>query len=69
VEVDLITRVSVGTIEIGRELMAHLRQGCEGPLGLVQEPRLGHTGQGHRELVGHDGLNPSCSKDRGGVDL
>jgi hypothetical protein len=27
------------------------------------------TGQGHRKIVGHDDLIPSCSKDRGGLDL
>jgi hypothetical protein len=30
---------------------------------------LGHTSQGHREIVGHDGLISSCGEDQGRVDL
>jgi hypothetical protein len=69
VEVDLITLASISALEVGHELMAQLHSGGEGPLRQVHEPRPGHTGQGHREVVGHDDLIPSCSEDRGGVDL
>jgi hypothetical protein len=30
---------------------------------------LGHAGQGHWEVVGHDDLIPSYNEDLGGVDL
>jgi hypothetical protein len=59
----------VGTVKVGREVMAQLWPGVEGSLRQVHEPRLGHTGQGHREVVGHDGLISSCREDKGGVDL
>jgi hypothetical protein len=69
VEVDLITLASISALEVGHELMAQLHSRGEGPLRQVHEPRPGRTGQGHREVVGHDDLIPSCSEDRGGVDL
>jgi hypothetical protein len=63
VEAKLITRVSVCALNVGRELMTQLPPGGEGPLEQVPEPRSGCTGQGHREVVDHDDLIPSCSED------
>jgi hypothetical protein len=68
-EVGLVARSSIGTLDVGHELAAQVRPGVEGPLGQVQEPRLGHSSQGNMEVVGHNGLIRSCHKDRGGVDL
>jgi hypothetical protein len=64
-----LPRVSVGALEVGRELTTQLHPGGEGPLVQVHESRSGRTGQGHKEVVDHDDLILSCSKDRGGVDL
>jgi hypothetical protein len=69
VEVDLVAGASVGSLKVGREVMAQLFPGGEGVLGWVHEPQLGRVGQGHREVVGHDSLIPSCSEDGGGVDM
>jgi hypothetical protein len=38
VVVDLVAWVSVGTHDVGRELMAQLSRGGEGPIGQVHEP-------------------------------
>jgi hypothetical protein len=59
-EVDLVTWASVGALKVGCELMTQLSPEGEGPLCQVQEPRLGHTGEGHWEVAGHDILIPSC---------
>jgi hypothetical protein len=69
VEVDLIARVSVGTLEVGCELMAQLHPRGEGPLRQFHESQLGHTDQGHQEIIGHDGLISSYGVDQGEVDL
>jgi hypothetical protein len=69
VEVDLVARVSVGTLEVGHKLSAQLRPGDEGPLGQVHEKRLGRIGQRHQEIFGHDGLISSRGEGQGGVDL
>jgi hypothetical protein len=68
-EVNLVGGGSIGTLEVGRELEAQLPPGGGGSLGQVHEPRSGRANQGHREVVGHEGLIPSCNEDRGGVDL
>jgi hypothetical protein len=69
VEVDLVAQASIGALEVSCELAAQLRPRGEGPLGQVHGPRLGRISQGHRKIVSHDFLIPSCSEDRGGVDL
>jgi hypothetical protein len=69
VEVSLIDRSRVGTFEVGRELAAQLSPGGECPLWQDHKPCLCCTRQGHKEVVGHDGLVASRCKDRGGVDL
>jgi hypothetical protein len=68
-ELDLVAQVSVGALEVGRELMTQLCPGGEGLLSQVHERRPGRTGQGHQEIVGHDGLISSCDEYRGGVNL
>jgi hypothetical protein len=68
-EVDLIAGTSICALKTGLELVAQHSPGGEGPLGQVHEPRPGHAGQGNWEVVGHDGLIPSCSEDGGGIDL
>jgi hypothetical protein len=68
-EVDLVAGPSVCALNVGRELMAQLFLGEQGTWGQVHEPRPGHTGQGHREIVGHDDFIAFCGEDGGGVDL
>jgi hypothetical protein len=63
VQVDLVAGASVCTLEVGRELAAQLSPGGEEPLREVHEPRPDRTGQGHREVVSHDGLIPSYSEE------
>jgi hypothetical protein len=46
-EVNLIAQVSIGTLEVGRELTTHLYPGGEGPLRQVHEPQPSRTSQGH----------------------
>jgi hypothetical protein len=46
-EVDLVAGVSVGTLEVCRELAAQLSPGGEGHLGQVYEPQSDRAGQGH----------------------
>jgi hypothetical protein len=62
-EVGLIARSRVSTLEVGRELAAQLSPGGESPIWQVHEPRPRYTRQGHREVVGHDGLVSSYCKD------
>jgi hypothetical protein len=69
VEVRLVAESRVSTLKVGRELMAQLFLGVQGPWGQVHEPRPSQASQGHREVVGHNGFIPSCSKDGGGIDL
>jgi hypothetical protein len=69
VEVGLVAWPGVSALEVGRELAAQLWPGVEGSLGQVHEPGPGRPGQGNGEVVGHNGLIPSCRKDRGGVNL
>jgi hypothetical protein len=69
VEVSLVARPSISTLEVGRELAAQLRPGVEGPLGEIHEPRPGRPRQGYGEVVSHDGLIPPCSEDGCEVDL
>jgi hypothetical protein len=67
--VDFVTGPSLSTLDVGCELTTQLFPRGQGPWGQVHEPRPGQAGQGHREIVGHDDLIPSCNRDRGGVDL
>jgi hypothetical protein len=69
VEVDLVARVSVGALEVGCELTTQLHPGGVGPLRQAHEPRAGHTGRSHQEIVGQDGLISPYDEDRCGVDL
>jgi hypothetical protein len=69
VEIGLVTRLSISTLEVGRELAAQLWPGVEGPLGEIHEPGPGHPCQGYGEVVGHDSLIPTCREDGGWVDL
>jgi hypothetical protein len=69
VEMDLVTRASVGALKVGHELMAQLSLGEQQFRGQVHDPRSNRVSQGHREVVGHDSLIPSCNEDGGGVDL
>jgi hypothetical protein len=68
-EVDLVVGASVGALKVGRELTAQLFPGGEGPLGYVHEPQPSRADQGHGEVLSHGSLIPSCSEDRGSVDL
>jgi hypothetical protein len=61
-EVGLITRPSIGALEVGREVAAQLRPGVEGPLREIHEPGPGRPRQGYREVVGHDNLIPSAAR-------
>jgi hypothetical protein len=69
VEVYLRVGLRVGTLEVGRELMAQLLPGGQRCLRQVHESQRGHAGQGHRKVVDHDSLILSCSEDGGVVDL
>jgi hypothetical protein len=69
VEVGLVAGLRVSTFKVGYELTTQLFPGGKRPLGEVHEPRLGRASQGHGEVVGHDGIIPSCGEDGDGVDL
>jgi hypothetical protein len=58
-EVDLIAGASICALKVSRELIAQCFPGVEGLLGQVHEPQPGCAGQGHREVVDHDGIIPS----------
>jgi hypothetical protein len=69
VEVGLVARSSISTLEIGHEQVAQLWPGVKGPLREIRVPRPDCTCQGYAEVVDHDDLIPLCSEDGGGVDL
>jgi hypothetical protein len=69
VEVDLVAQVSVGALKVGCELTTQLHPGGVGPLRQAHEPRAGHTGRSHWEIVGQDGHISPYDEDQCGVDL
>jgi hypothetical protein len=68
-KIGLVTWPSIGALEVGREMVAPLWPGVEGPLGEIHEPEPGRPRQGYMEVVGHDSLIPPSHEDGGGVDL
>jgi hypothetical protein len=68
-EIDLVTRLNISALEVGRELAAWLLPGVESPLREIHKLGPGHPRQGYGEVVDHDSLIPTGREDGGEVDL